>query len=114
MFEEHEAALDYGRVEAWIRVYAGIVDFLNKTEPSAVVAPALMSTAGDTRLRSSSLTLDSKTRLRSTSRTFKSIRVSRMNGCLSTTFPFGNVLRNKTNWPVKLCQDTYFQRSAWP
>jgi hypothetical protein len=37
MFEEHEAALDYDRVEAWIRVCAGIVDLLNKTEPSAVV-----------------------------------------------------------------------------
>ena len=114
MFEEHEAALDYDRVEAWIRVCADIVDFLNKTEPSAAVASAVMSTAGDTRLRSSSLTLDSKTWLCSTSRSIKSIRVSRMNGYLSTTVPFGKVLRNKTNWPVKLCQDSYFQRSAWP
>jgi hypothetical protein len=37
IFEEHKAVLAYNRVEAWIRVYAGIVHLLNKTEPSAVV-----------------------------------------------------------------------------
>jgi hypothetical protein len=39
IFEEHETTLDYDRVKAWIRVHAGIVDFLDKTEPSAVVEP---------------------------------------------------------------------------
>ena len=37
MFEEHEAALIYDCVEAWIRVYAGIADFLDKSKPSALV-----------------------------------------------------------------------------
>ena len=37
MFEQHEATFEYDRIESWIRVCVGIVDFLHKSKPSAVV-----------------------------------------------------------------------------